>query len=130
MKELNTEALNDVSIEIKEHQQKLEKAQQQFEKIGAVNLAASQEYEEVSQRFDELSHQMQDLENTVEQLKGAMKSIDQETRVVYDHFDQVNQELQLLFPKVFGGGEPLSLEDDWQSGVKLMARPPASVTVL
>lgn len=126
LKELNTEALNDVAIEIKEHQQKLEKAQQQFEKIGAVNLAASQEYEEVSQRFDELSHQMQDLENTVEQLKGAMKSIDQETRKLFmTTFDQVNQELQLLFPKVFGGGEAtLSLEDDWQSGVKLMARPP------
>ncbi|KKW75612.1 chromosome segregation protein SMC [Acinetobacter sp. AG1] len=126
LKELNSEVLSDVSIEMKDHQQKLEKAQQQFEKIGAVNLAASQEYEEVSQRFDELSHQMQDLQNTVDQLKDAMKSIDQETRKLFmTTFDQVNQELQLLFPKVFGGGEAtLSLEDDWQSGVKLMARPP------
>jgi len=126
LKELNAEALSDLSIEMKDHQQKLEKAQQQFEKIGAVNLAASQEYEEVSQRFDELSHQMQDLQNTVHQLKDAMKSIDQETRKLFmTTFDQVNQELQLLFPKVFGGGEAtLSLEDDWQSGVKLMARPP------
>ena len=126
LKELNAEVLSDLSIEIKDHQQKLEKAQQQFEKIGAVNLAASLEYEEVSQRFDELSHQMQDLQNTVDQLKDAMKSIDQETRKLFmTTFDQVNQELQLLFPKVFGGGEAtLSLEDDWQSGVKLMARPP------
>lgn len=126
LKELNAEALSDLSIEMKDHQQKLEKAQQQFEKIGAVNLAASKEYEEVSQRFDELSHQMQDLQNTVDQLKDAMKSIDQETRKLFmTTFDQVNQELQLLFPKVFGGGEAtLSLEDDWQSGVKLMARPP------
>jgi len=126
LKELNAEALSDLSIEIKDHQQKLEKAQQQFEKIGAVNLAASLEYEEVSQRFDELSHQMQDLQNTVDQLKDAMKSIDQETRKLFmTTFDQVNQELQVLFPKVFGGGEAtLSLEDDWQSGVKLMARPP------
>lgn len=126
LKELNSEPLSDLSIEIKEHQQKLEKAQQQFEKIGAVNLAASQEYEEVSQRFDELSHQMQDLQNTVDQLKDAMKSIDQETRKLFmTTFDQVNQELQVLFPKVFNGGEAtLSLEDDWQSGVKLMARPP------
>ncbi|RLZ07940.1 chromosome segregation protein SMC [Acinetobacter sp. 2JN-4] len=126
LKAHNSEPLSDVLIEIKDHQQKLEKAQQQFEKIGAVNLAASQEYEEVSQRFDELSHQMQDLQNTVTQLKDAMKSIDQETRKLFmSTFDQVNQELQLLFPKVFGGGEAtLSLEDDWQSGVKLMARPP------
>ena len=126
LKELNAEALSDLTIEMKDHQQKLEKAQQQFEKIGAVNLAASQEYEEVSQRFDELNHQMQDLQNTVDQLKDAMKSIDQQTRKLFmTTFDQVNQELQLLFPKVFNGGEAtLSLEDDWQSGVKLMARPP------
>ena len=126
LKELNADALSDLSIEIKDHQQKLEKALQQFDKIGAVNLAASQEYADVSQRFDELSHQMQDLQNTVDQLKDAMKSIDQETRKLFmTTFDQVNQELQVLFPKVFGGGEAtLSLEDDWQSGVKLMARPP------
>ena len=126
LKELNADALSDLSIEIKDHQQKLERALQQFDKIGAVNLAASQEYADVSQRFDELSHQMQDLQNTVDQLKDAMKSIDQETRKLFmTTFDQVNQELQVLFPKVFGGGEAtLSLEDDWQSGVKLMARPP------
>jgi chromosome segregation protein len=59
-----------------------------------------QEYEEVSQRFEELSHQMQDLENTVSQLKDAMKSIDQETRKLFmTTFDQVNTELQELFPK-------------------------------
>ena len=126
LKELNAEPLADLTIEIKAHQQTLERAQQQFEKIGAVNLAASQEHEEVSQRFDELTHQMQDLQNTVDQLKDAMKSIDQETRKLFmTTFDRVNQELQVLFPKVFNGGEAtLSLEDDWQSGVKLMARPP------
>ena len=55
-----------------------------------------------------------------------MKSIDQETcKLFMTTFDQVNLELQDLFPKVFNGGEAsLSLEDDWQSGVKLMARPP------
>lgn len=61
-----------------------------------------------------------------------MKSIDQETRKLFmSTFDQVNAELQVLFPKVFNGGEAsLSLEDDWQSGIKLMARPPGNVTVL
>lgn len=126
LKELNAEVQKGLQIDLTEHQQKLEKVQKQFEKIGAVNLAASQEFEEVSQRFDELSHQIQDLENTVTQLKDAMKSIDQETRKLFmTTFDQINQELQNLFPKVFNGGEAsLSLEDDWQSGVKLMARPP------
>ena len=111
---------------VEAHQQKLEKAQQQFDKLGAVNLAASAEYEDVLKRYEELSHQIEDLEKTVEQLQGAMKSIDQETRKLFmTTFDQVNEELQELFPKVFNGGEAsLSLEDGWQSGVKLMARPP------
>ncbi|RKG32080.1 chromosome segregation protein SMC [Acinetobacter tianfuensis] len=126
LKELNSEMLTGLNIDISSHQQKLEQAQKQFDKLGAVNLAASEEYEEVSKRYDELSHQMQDLEKTVEQLRGAMKSIDQETRKLFmNTFDRVNAELQDLFPKVFNGGEAsLSLEDDWQSGVKLMARPP------
>ena len=57
LKELNAELQKGLQIDLAEHQQKLEKVQKQFEKIGAVNLAASQEFEEVSQRFDELSHQ-------------------------------------------------------------------------
>ena len=126
LKSLGSEPVLGLKLHLTEHQQSLEKAQRQFEKLGAVNLAASEEYQEVSQRFEELSHQIQDLENTVSQLKDAMKSIDQETRKLFmTTFDQVNTELQELFPKVFSGGEAsLSLEDDWQSGVKLMARPP------
>ena len=126
LKEMNADIQLGLSIDLPTHQQNFEKAQRQFEKLGAVNLAASEEYEEVSKRFDELTHQIQDLENTVEQLRDAMKSIDQETRKLFmTTFDQVNEELQNLFPKVFNGGEAtLSLEDDWQSGVRLMARPP------
>lgn len=115
-----------LDIDIDAHQKKLALAQQQFSKLGAVNLAASEEYVEISARADELNHQIQDLEQTVTQLKDAMKSIDQETKKLFmTTFDQINVELQALFPKVFNGGEAkLSLEDDWQSGVKLMARPP------
>ena len=126
LKEMNAEIKQGVVIDLPTHQEKFEKSQRQFEKLGAVNLAASEEYEEVSKRFDDLTHQMQDLENTVGQLKDAMKTIDQETKKLFmSTFDRVNTELKVLFPKVFDGGEAsLSLEDDWQSGVKLMARPP------
>ena len=126
LKALNSELIRGLNIDVTTHQQQLEKAQAQFDKLGAVNLAASEEYEEVSARYAELSHQIEDLEKTVAQLQAAMKSIDQETRKLFmSTFDQINTELQVLFPKVFNGGEAsLSLEDDWQSGVKLMARPP------
>ncbi|TCM68056.1 condensin subunit Smc [Acinetobacter calcoaceticus] len=126
LKALDSELRSGVVIDLAQHQLKLDKAQQQFAKLGSVNLAASDEYLEVSQRHAELTHQIEDLENTVAQLKDAMKTIDQETKKLFmTTFDRVNVELQDLFPKVFNGGEAqLSLEGDWQSGVKLMARPP------
>ena len=109
-----------------EWQQQLDKVQQQIQRLGHLNLAAPEALADVSTRHDELAHQILDLQQTIEQLEHAMKSIDQETRSLFMHtFDKVNAELALLFPKVFGGGEAsLSLESDWQSGVRLMARPP------
>lgn len=109
-----------------DYQAELEKVQQQIQRLGDLNLAAPGALDEINSRHGELAHQMQDLQDAIDQLEQAMKSIDQETRNLFmTTFDQVNIELQQLFPKVFGGGEAsLSLEGDWQSGVKLMARPP------
>jgi chromosome segregation protein len=69
---------------------------------------------------------MADIQQTIDTLETAMQEIDQETRQLFmGTFDRVNDELGRLFPKVFNGGEArLSLEDGWQSGVRLMARPP------
>ena len=114
------------TVQISQVKAQLEQLEQQLQKMGAVNLVAFEELQEKHARFDELDHQIQDLEQTVAQLQDAMQSIDQETKQLFmKTFDQINRELQDLFPKVFTGGEAsLSLEDDWQSGVRLMARPP------
>ena len=99
---------------------------QAIHRLGELNLAAPAELAEVTARFDELKHQMKDLNLTIQQLDDAMQTIDRETRSLFmATFDQVNGELQQLFPKVFGGGEAkLMLEDGWQSGVRFMAQPP------
>jgi len=53
---------------------------------------------------------------------------DKETRIRFKQtLDQVNEFLQTMFPKLFGGGEAslqLTGDDILQSGVALMARPP------
>ncbi|MFB2538346.1 MULTISPECIES: chromosome segregation protein SMC [unclassified Acinetobacter] len=118
--------LNCTAITLAKQQQQLQQAEQQLAKIGAVNLVAYQELQQVDSRLQQLSHQIDDLEQTVEQLKTAMHSIDQETKQLFmKTFDAINQQLTELFPKIFTGGEAsLILESDWQSGVKLMARPP------
>ncbi|MFW1981528.1 hypothetical protein, partial [Acinetobacter baumannii] len=47
LKELNAELQTCLKIDLTEHQQNLVKVQKQFDKIGAVNLAASQEFDDV-----------------------------------------------------------------------------------
>ncbi|MFZ3192987.1 MAG: chromosome segregation protein SMC [Moraxellaceae bacterium] len=125
-RQLQREPLSEVSGDIAPREQQLITITAQLARLGELNLAAPAALAEVSARHAELTHQMDDLQQTVQQLEQAMQQIDRETRSVFmQTFDQVNAELQLLFPKVFGGGEAcLSLEDGWQSGVRLMARPP------
>ena len=58
----------------------------------------------------------------------AVNKIDKETRVRFkETFDQVNEGLQKLFPKIFGGGSAkLTLTDDnlLETGVLIVAQPP------
>ena len=125
-RQLNRLPLDQVSGAIAPREQQLITITTQLARLGELNLAAPAALAEVSARHAELIHQIEDLQHTVQQLEQAMQQIDRETRSLFmQTFDQVNSELQVLFPKVFNGGEAyLSLEDDWQSGVRLMARPP------
>ncbi|MDO8331814.1 MAG: chromosome segregation protein SMC [Fluviicoccus sp.] len=109
-------------------QSRLEQLAVRISRLGAINLAAIEEYQQQAERKAYLDAQSADLEEAVEKLENAIKHIDRETRTLFmDTYNQVNAGLQHLFPKVFGGGEAtLSLvgEDSLNSGVTIMARPP------
>ncbi|QDG34834.1 chromosome segregation protein SMC [Alteromonas mediterranea] len=109
-------------------QDELEKTQASLQRLGAVNLAAVEEYETQSQRKQHLDTQHQDLTDALETLQSAIRKIDKETRTRFSNtFEQVNEDLKMLFPKVFGGGSAyLALTDDdlLETGVTIMARPP------
>lgn len=106
----------------------LERLEKQRERQGAVNLAAVDELAEAQERQDYYAQQRQDLESALETLDGAIRKIDRETRALFrETFDRINQSLQALFPKVFGGGEAwleMTDEDPLETGISLMARPP------
>lgn len=109
-------------------QQRLEQLSNKILRLGAINLAAIDEYKEQAERKTYLDNQAQDLTEALERLESAIKHIDKETRTLFmDTFNQVNEGLQHLFPKVFGGGmASLNLvgEDTLTSGVSITARPP------
>ena len=106
----------------------VERLEKQRERTGAVNLAAVDELAQAEERQAYYAAQRLDLETALATLDSAIRKIDRETRALFrETFDRVNQSLQGLFPKVFGGGEAwLEMTDDdpLETGISLMARPP------
>ncbi|TKB50658.1 chromosome segregation protein SMC [Ferrimonas sediminicola] len=109
-------------------QEELTRVRERIKRLGAINLAAIEEYEQQSQRKRYLDEQNDDLTEALDTLESAIRKIDRETRQRFKAtFDEVNQGLGELFPKVFGGGSAyLALTDDdlLETGVTIMARPP------
>ena len=108
--------------------EELEKIGNRIQRLGAINLAAIEEYQVQSERKTYLDSQHEDLMEALETLDNAIRKIDRETRQRFkETFDKVNGGLQALFPKVFGGGNAyleLTGEDLLETGVAIMARPP------
>ncbi len=109
-------------------QERLENTTDKVRRLGAINLAAIEEYDQQAERRNYLEAQHAELTEALETLERAIKRIDQETRVRFrETFDQVNTGLQTLFPRVFGGGAAwltLTGDDLLETGVAIMARPP------
>ena len=101
---------------------------QRISRLGQINLAAIDEYQQQSERKNYLDSQNADLEDALNTLENAIRKIDRETRARFkEYFDRINRGLQELFPKVFGGGHAyleLTGEDLLDTGVTIMARPP------
>ncbi|MEX0618478.1 MAG: chromosome segregation protein SMC [Pseudohongiellaceae bacterium] len=109
-------------------EEELVKIGNRIQRLGPINLAAIDEYKQQSERKIYLDQQNEDLEKALATLENAIRKIDKETRARFkETFDQINQGLQKLFPRVFGGGHAyldMTGEDLLDTGVAIMARPP------
>jgi chromosome segregation protein len=108
--------------------QLLEQCQNRIKRLGAINLVAIEEYKQQQERKVFLDQQYDELIEALDSLEQAINKIDKETRARFKQtFDTVNESLNALFPKVFGGGRAsLELTDDdmLSTGVTIMAQPP------
>jgi chromosome segregation protein len=106
----------------------LNRIDRRIQRLGAINLAAIEEFQEQSERKVYLDSQHADLTDALETLENAIRKIDRETRARFkETFDKANQGLGRLFPRLFGGGHAyLEMDGDdlLSSGVTVMARPP------
>ena len=123
IKESLVETLNETELE-----QELEKILRSIERLGPINLAASNEYEEEAKRKDNLDSQFDDLNRALDTLNGAIKQIDDESMKRFNEtFAKVNIGLKKHFPRLFDGGKAyleLEKDDPLDGGVIVMARPP------
>ena len=123
IKEKVVETLNETELE-----QELEKILRSIERLGPINLAASNEYEEEAKRKDNLDSQFDDLNRALDTLNGAIKQIDDESMKRFNEtFAKVNIGLKKHFPRLFDGGKAyleLEKDDSLDGGVFVMARPP------
>ncbi|MNY08853.1 Chromosome partition protein Smc [compost metagenome] len=112
----------------REWESQLEQLAARIQRLGPINLAAIDEYQQQSERKRYLDAQDADLVEALDTLENVIRKIDKETRNRFkETFDQINGGLQALFPKVFGGGNAyleLTGEDLLDTGVTIMARPP------
>ena len=120
-----------VSDTIESIEVKINKSQKQIDALGAINLAAIDELNDQQERKSYLDNQYNDLSKSVQTLESAITKIDQETKSKFkDIFDQINNNLNSFFTKIFGGGKAyLELTDNdlLNTGVSIMARPPGKL---
>ncbi len=109
-------------------QEELAKVGARIQRLGAINLAAIDEFKEQSQRKTYLDAQHEDITRSLETLEQAIRKIDRETRNRFkETYDKVDHGFQEIFPRLFGGGQAyltLTDEDLLETGVSVMARPP------
>ena len=109
-------------------EEQVESLENRIKRLGPINLAAIDEYEEQSERKRYLDEQNEDLCEALETLESAIAKIDRETRSRFkETFEKVNSGLQANFPTLFGGGHAyleLTGDDLLSTGVTIMARPP------
>jgi len=109
-------------------QEAAERMDLRIRRLGPINLAAIDEFQEQSERMEYLDAQHADVTESLDTLERAIHKIDKETRTRFkETFDKVNTGLQEMFPKLFGGGHAyleLTGDDLLNTGVSVMARPP------
>ncbi len=110
-------------------EEKLAGYRKKIERIGDVNLGAIKEYEDLKTRFEFLTEQRDDLIRAMEDLQKVIRKINRITRERFlTTFEQVNEKLQEVFPKLFEGGTAkLVLTDPGnplETGVEFLIHPP------
>ena len=99
------------------------------ERLGAVNLRAEEELNDIETQRDKMIAERDDLSEAIKKLRAAIASLNKEGRErLLLAFDKVNMHFKELFTLLFGGGSAelqlVESEDPLEAGLDILARPP------
>jgi chromosome segregation protein len=100
-----------------------------LDNMGPVNMMALEEYKETAERHQFLETQRQDLLDSIQNTIATIKEIDTVSRQKFEEaFHRINENFQLTFRKLFGGGHAFMRltdeENSAESGIDVVASPP------
>lgn len=120
----------DESLDRNQITHRLEETREKIAKIGAVNIEAIEEFEEIDKRLTFLKEQSADARASIETLNKTIKSLNRKMKHLFQEaFDEIAAHFAELAPRLFVGGsarmELIVDEDDPEAepGVDLFARP-------
>ena len=110
-------------------EKRLQRLLSERENLGAVNLRAEQEMEEVNQQVTTMTAERDDLVAAIARLREGIQKLNAEGRErLKASFEEVNGHFGNLFTRLFGGGRAhLALteaDDPLDAGLEIMASPP------
>lgn len=115
--------------EIEAAEEEIHSLRRKISNIGAVNMEALEELDDLQARFENLNGQYQDLTTAKESLERIIQKINADSRRLFSETLQgIRTNFQSLYRKAFGGGRAdIVLEegvDVLESGIDIVATPP------
>ena len=107
----------------------VERLVRERENLGAVNLRAEIEINELKSKLLEMQNEKEDLSLAIKKLEDGISELNKEGRNrLLISFDQVNDNFKKIFTKLFNGGNAelklIGSDDPLQSGLEIFASPP------
>jgi chromosome segregation protein len=99
------------------------------DRLGAVNLRADIELQEIEGERETLAREREDITEAIRKFRRAIETLNAEGRQrLRAAFDGVNAHFTRLFSRLFGGGEAelqlVEADDPLEAGLEILAKPP------
>jgi len=125
----NLDKNDEIDISIDALEKTVQRLINERDSIGAVNLRAEEEMNEMRDKIKTMSDERIDLEQAIDKLKTGIFELNKEGRQrLKESFEEVNKNFKNLFQKLFGGGSAelklVGNEDPLLAGLEVLASPP------